>query len=445
MRGREPRPLGAFETGGPRAGVGAAALATVAILGPVSSAPAAAQETPPSFAIRDVRVFNGALVLESQTVVVDRGTIVAMGREVPVPANAELIDGSDHMLLPGLIDAHAHAIFAADLRQALVFGVTTELDMFTSHEQAASIRRAQAEGGGLDMADLLSAGTLITAPGGHGTQYGLPIPTIHGAEEAGAFVEARIAEGSDYIKIVYDDRGPAAEPYPSLDRATLEAVIEAAHERGKLAVVHATRRRAAREAVAAGVDGLVHLFADSMPDPEFGRFVAEHGAFVIPTLTVLESASGVPSGASLIEDSWLSPYLGADDRQNLGRAFPWSASYEAATAALRQLDGAGVAILAGSDAPNPGTAHGVSIHRELELLVEAGLSPLEALTAATSTPARAFGLADRGWIAPGKRADLILIKGDPAEEITHTRRIVRVWKLGVEVDREAYRRRLELP
>ena len=92
-------------------------------------------------------------------------------------------------------------------------------------------------------------------------------------------------------------------------------------------------------------------------------------------------------------------------------------------------------ILAGTDAPNPGTAHGASIHRELELLVQAGLSPAEALAAATSTPARIFGLKDRGRIAPGLRADLVLVKGDPTADITASRDILRVWKIGQEVPR----------
>jgi hypothetical protein len=100
---------------------------------------------------------------------------------------------------------------------------------------------------------------------------------------------------------------------------------------------------------------------------------------------------------------------------------------------------AGVPILAGTDTPNPGTAHGVSMHRELELLVEAGLTPAQALAAATAVPAARFGLADRGRIAPGLRADLVLVKGDPTTDITATRRIAGVWKRGQPADREALR------
>jgi imidazolonepropionase-like amidohydrolase len=109
----------------------------------------------------------------------------------------------------------------------------------------------------------------------------------------------------------------------------------------------------------------------------------------------------------------------------------------ASVARLREGD---VPVLAGSDAPNPGTAHGISLHRELELLVRAGLSPLEALRAATSAPARAFRLSDRGRIAVGLRADLVLVDGDLTTDILATRVIRTVWKLGRAVDREAYRR-----
>jgi hypothetical protein len=107
--------------------------------------------------------------------------------------------------------------------------------------------------------------------------------------------------------------------------------------------------------------------------------------------------------------------------------------------AIRQLKTAGVPILAGTDAPNEGIVHGASLHREIELLVRAGLTPTQALVAATSAPAKAFHLADRGEIAVGKRADLLLVRGDPTAQIAATRNIIAVWKAGVEIDRAAYR------
>jgi hypothetical protein len=113
-------------------------------------------------------------------------------------------------------------------------------------------------------------------------------------------------------------------------------------------------------------------------------------------------------------------------------------SYASAEEAVRQLKAARIPILAGTDAPNPGTLHGASIHRELELLVKAGLTPVEALAAATSAPAAQFRLSDRGRIEPGMRADLLLVKGDPTADIKATRNTARVWKGGVAVDRQTY-------
>jgi len=110
---------------------------------------------------------------------------------------------------------------------------------------------------------------------------------------------------------------------------------------------------------------------------------------------------------------------------------------------VRLLHEEGVTILAGSDCPNTGTAQGASLHRELELLVEAGLTPIEALRGATSATAEAFHLKDRGRLEPGRRADLLLVRGDPTRDIVATRDIVRIWKEGLAVDRDAYRTELQ--
>jgi imidazolonepropionase-like amidohydrolase len=109
------------------------------------------------------------------------------------------------------------------------------------------------------------------------------------------------------------------------------------------------------------------------------------------------------------------------------------------TVSLKKLADRGVPILAGSDPPNIGTAWGASMHRELELMVEAGMSPAMALRAATVTPARVFSLTDRGRIAAGLRADLLLVAGDPTSDIRATRDIVGIWKQGVRFDRDSHR------
>jgi imidazolonepropionase-like amidohydrolase len=390
-----------------------------------------------TFVIRNVRVFDGEKTLPPTDVIVRNGVIASVGTKAP--SVLEAIDGTGRTLLPGLIDAHTHA-FGDALERALVFGVTTELDMFTDHSFAAAMRKQQREPGGASKrADLFSAGTLVTAPGGHGTEYGMKIPTLTSPADAEAFVAARIAEGSDYIKIVYDSGAAYQLKMPSIDRETLGATIAAVRKAGKLAVVHIGSQASADDALAAGASGLIHLFEDSPPAEDFTARVKKAGAFITPTLTVLESATSVPSGASLVDDRRMKSLITPVERANLGASFPKRANsrlrIDYAFAATKSLHDAGVPILAGTDAPNPGTAHGSSIHRELELLVKAGLTPEAALAAATSVPARVFALNDRGRIAKGMRADLVLVSGNPAEDITATRDIVQIWKGGVRADR----------
>lgn len=403
-----------------------------------SCAPLEAQVT----LIRGVRVFDGTDVAGPTDVLVRGGRIAAIGAQQTAPSDADIVDGSGMTLLPGLIDAHTHA-FGDALAEALVFGVTTELDMFTEPRGAAAMRAEQAQAGGAsDRADLFSAGVLATAPGGHGTEYGFPIPTITHADSARAWVDARIAEGSDFIKLVYDDGALFGLNWPTLDYATMEAVIDAAHARDRLALVHVSTAAQASDAIRAGADGLVHLFTDTVPPAAFIEAVHDADAFVIPTLVVLKSITGVGGAAPLLEEDALLPYITAASRANLAASFPSRGNAEerfnVPLRTIAMLHDAGVPILAGTDAPNPGTAHGAAMHRELELLVEAGLSPLEALRAGTSVPALAFGLDDRGRIAEGLRADLLLVRGDPTRDIRATRAIEGVWKGGVRLDREGW-------
>ncbi len=326
-----------------------------------------------------------------------------MGRKVRTPRRARVLDGRGKTLLPGLIDAHVHIRTTGDLGTALAFGVTACLDMFTMQEVAAAARAEQAVGRADGRADLLSAGTAATAPGGHGTEYGVAIPTLSRPGEAQAFVDARIAEGSEYLKIMKDDGSAFGFHRPALDAPTVAALIQAAHARGRQAIVHIATAQDAREAVAAGADGIAHVHAGA-PDDELARAAAARRVFWTPTLGVIT-------------------YGAPDAKRN------------AALAVVRLLHDAGVRILAGTDAPNPGAAYGETLHTELELLVAAGLSPVEALAAATSVPAAAYQLADRGRIAQGLRADLVLVDGDPSVDIRATRRIVAVWKKGVSVEK----------
>ena len=410
---------------------------------PADAAPAPAADT---FVIRGARVFDGERLLTDADVWVESGRIKAVGPHLQTAANVREIDAHGDTLLPGLIDAHTHA-WADALKQSLLFGVTTELDMFSDPKFDAGVRTREAAGQNHDAADLRSAGTLVTVEKGHGTEYGIKIPVLASPADAQSFVDARLAEGSDYIKIIYDNGGAYGLTFPTLTKEELAAVVAAAHKRHKLAVVHIGSQAGARDAIEAGADALVHIFEDEPPAPDFPKLAKDHHAFVVATLTVNESVTGKASGVSLVTDARLSPYIDAASATNLKKSFPRGPAskvdFSNALAAVAALHKAGVPVLAGTDAPNPGTAHGVSIHRELQLLVQAGLTPAEALSAATSVPARAFGLIDRGRIAPGLRADLLLVKGDPTQDITATRDIVTIWKTGFACDRAPARAAVE--
>lgn len=399
-----------------------------------------------SFAIKNVRVFDGHEVHNCFTVVVENGKIAQFANATSIEAQDQVIDGEGLTLLPGLIDSHTHIWGEDHLRQAIQFGVTTELDMFMDYATAAELKLASLDNS--QMADLRSACTCITAPGGHGTQYNLKIPTINSVSECEPFVDSRIAEGSDYIKIIYESGKGHGFFVPSISKEILSKLIVAAHNRSKMAVVHIGSYEEALDAATAGADCLAHLFNDKAADREFVDAVVKNRTFVIPTLSVIESTCGIASGAGLVLDADLNPYFSLVDVRNLKSAFMKSrknlAEMQVALQAVRFLHAEGVPILAGSDAPNPGTIHGASLHRELELLVQAGLSPLEALQAATSVPARHFGLEDRGQIAVGLRADLLLVRGDPTTEITNTRQIVSVWRSGILIDRDLYRASVKL-
>jgi imidazolonepropionase-like amidohydrolase len=393
-----------------------------------------------SFVVRNVRVFDGERVIERANVVIRAGRIAAVGNGKS-PAGLPVVDGSGRTLLPGLIDAHAHVLSETGLRNALRFGVTTQLDMFTKLDFMQSHRAQRERLTETDFSDLYSAGQPVTSAGGMGTQFGIPFPTITGPQEASAFVRARLAEGSDYIKLLYE---PEAGIVTTISPETLAAVVAAAHAQGALVIVHVTSLKGAREAVAAGADGLAHIFGDELIDDALIRNMAARVMFVTPTLSLFAAISGVGLGPELAADARISPFLTANQRATLtatppGKGGPM-ASYlsrfniKTASENVRRLHTAGVRILAGTDTPNL-AAHGVSLHGELLLLTQAGLTPAQALKAATRAPAEAFKLANRGSIVSGARADLVLVDGNPLADIKATRAIVRVFKNGYDVRR----------
>jgi len=405
-----------------------------------------------TIALVNARIFDGVDVLDVSTVLIDGTLITGVGGEPP--AGAEIIDAAGATLLPGLFDAHVHTN-RQSLALALRFGVTTHLEMQGTHTRP---NRTEIE---VDdtVADVRSSGFGITPPGGHpselfpegfragpppgarppaGPQQAPPVmPFATTPQEAVAFVPQLVDSGSDYIKFMVDDGSVEGHPgLPMLDRATLDAGVAEATRRGMLTVAHALTIDATRMAVEAGIGGLVHLFMDRPHTADVIELIAASGAFVVPCVVLNASMMGItgadlaadPRVSSRLDDAWLDTLRSSFDHYPQG-------SIDDVLASVKALHDAGVDILVGTDTSVPfpflgGLAHGASVHHELQYLVRAGLSPVEALRAATSTPARRFGLLDRGRIAPGLRADLLLVDGDPTTTISDTLNTRAVWRRG---------------
>ena len=277
----------------------------------------------------------------------------------------------------------------------------------------------------------------VTYPGGYGVKRadGRILPTMTSAAQADSFIRDRIREGSDFIKILLDTRLGT----PTLDRDTFTAVVNAAHKYKKLAIVHAPQPIYAQWASEAGVAGLAHFYSPDPSGPELTQLLRQHGLFIISTLMVLELGYGLAGDRSIALDERLTKYISPSALEDLRQPPSPSAPapetakqrYRAVEKALYDAYSAGVPILAGTD--NHGD--GASLHRELELLVHAGIKPVDVLRSATSVAAKQLRLGDRGRIAVGARADLLLVEGDPGTDITNTRNIAAVWKQGRRIAR----------
>lgn len=386
-----------------------------------------------SYILTNVRLWRDGALQENERLIVKEGMIVTGPND---DDDLPVLDGQGMTILPGLIDAHTHS-WGSALSDALRFGVTTQLDMFTGTSMLVGTRDARANLTRTEKADLFSSATLATVPGGHGTQFGIAIDTLTTPQEAAGWVDARIAEGADYIKLVYI---PGQDRIPSLDRATAKAVIDAAHERGMMAMAHISTQAAARDLIEDGIDGFVHIFADEPVSPDVVEMATEAGLFVVPTLAVLAMVDGQSQGPALIDDPRAEPFLSGSQRQTLTASFgegPFPGfDLEIGLANTKALYDAGIPILAGSDAPNPGTTYGASLHQEMALLVRAGLPAPDAIEAATRLPAQVFDLAGRGSLSAGDRADFLLVKGNPYADISESLNIAAIVKNGFPVHRD---------
>ncbi len=411
-----------------------------------------------------------------QTVVVRNRRIELVGpvADVAVPADAEVVDGRGRTLLPGLADMHVHIEphaagrdydEAEAMRRAgqflLVFlanGVTTVRNMAGTPLHLA-LRDAVAGGTTLGPR-ILTCGPILE------TRFTFPEMVEFGqlvvtAEDGRAAVRAHKAAGYDFIKV-----------YNDLDADIYDAVMETAREIGMPVVGHVAFQKGLDGALKARQDSIEHLrsydfAADTRPADvpraryegwlyttpqriqELAERTAEAGVWNAPTMVVerairtdaemRESAEPLPAALP----DWLRTELEADGLETI-----FSAPQREALAAGRgaraemvsALAKAGAGILAGSDCPGCRLVPGRSLLRELELMVESGLSPWRALQTATTDAARFLGEPGEGVIAPGRRADLLLVEGDPLADISVIRRQMGVvvkgrWIAGADMER----------
>jgi imidazolonepropionase-like amidohydrolase len=438
--------------------------------------PAAA---PPALLIGDVSVLDvesGALAPHRDVLVVgDRITGVTPAGQAQAPAGAQTISGAGATLLPGLIDMHGHIGNASappwksqlpdpnrNLRAYLYCGVTTVFDP-ADLAPAAFERRTQVAEGKLLGPRIFATGPMFTAPGGHPVAvldhlapwwirwYLVPRVTrqVDTPEAARAAVREVVGYGPDAIKLSVD-RIP--DDVPRMQREVIAAAVDEAKSHGVRAVAHIGSTQDAVDAAEGGVAAWMHgVYKERIADDQIAPLAAFHIPMVA-TIVVFDSYAATgqgPRAPTPLEQETVEPDILAafypvpedDAATAYFRSYLESlrAQRQAWRDNVRRLRAAGVTMLAGSDTQT-GVFAGAGLHRELHLLTEAGLTPAEAIRAATIDAARFLANGKEpefGSIAPGKRADLLLVEGDPTADLDALAHIRAVIKGGVPLERTA--------
>jgi imidazolonepropionase-like amidohydrolase len=412
-------------------------------------------------ALTHVRVIDGTggAPLENATVVIEGNHIQAIqSGAAAIPAAARVLDLHGDTVMPGLINAHGHLALIADgqnsataytaenvlaeLRQYESYGVTTMLSLGVNRDILYPIRKQQREGK-LDGATVFTAdrgiGIPDAAPGLPAAPDQLYRPAT--AEEARAAVDAIAKRHADIVKIWADSVGGTK---PTMSPEVYRAVIKEAHKHHLRVAAHIYYLADAKSLVNDGVNVLAHSVRDKPVDQELISAMKRRGVWYIPTFTVDESFYIYAQHPGFMQLDFfkdaLSPVvltmLSSDTYSQKTNQDPKTAQHKADFAMdqqnLKTVYDAGVLVGFGTDSgAMPTRIPGFSEHRELEDMVQAGLTPMQAIVCATRSNAALLGIeATRGTLRPGKRADLLVLAANPLDDITNTRSIVTIFHDG---------------
>lgn len=394
--------------------------------------------------------------LRDAVILVDGARITQVGARasVAVPTGAAIVDGQGKYVIPGLADMHNHLQagdmqpqqnLRANLRRMLAVGITTVFNPSVSLKDFAALKSASS-GDAAPFARFFSTGPIVTTPGDTlGKMVGSPTPGT--AEQARAVIRDLKAAGVDAIKFQRDDASWSFKGgIPVMTQDVVAAVVDEAHQQGLKAFVHAPLLEHAKAALRAGADGLMHGIIDQPLDREFIDLMLRHRASYVSTMGLFHDIADVGSWARLQAPNWdraglqppriYEPFTTPAGAQ-LFQAFFNNAEFTrkglpVQRANLKRAFDAGVPIVLGTDSGFFGVLLGASTQVELELLVDAGLRPEDALRAATINGARMIGREkELGTVEPGKAADLVILDADPLADIRNVARVHRTMKGGV--------------
>jgi imidazolonepropionase-like amidohydrolase len=382
---------------------------------------------------------TGAAAIENGVLVVRDGRIEAVGTSdsVTVPADAEQIDVSGRTLMPGMVNAHGHVnniegLDQVDYTEAQVerqlglyarYGVTTVFSLGGDGPESMTVRDRQ-DSTDLEQARIYVAGNIVTGPS---------------PEEAREQVAEVAASGADVVKIRIDDNLGSGT---KMTQETYQAVIEAAHEHGLKLTAHMYYLEDAKGLLEAGADLLAHSVRDVAVDDELVTLLRETGVCYCPTLMREVSTFAYESRPDWFDDEFFSKEVDPAviaaldseawrERSSSASAQTYKAQLEVAKANLKTLSDAGIPIAMGTDTGPAARFQGYFEHGELALMVEAGLTPMQAIVASTSSAAQCMEVdADLGSLEAGKWADFLVLGANPLDDIANTKTLETVYVAG---------------